>query len=89
MPNMESPTPDAIKALRKKHNLQQNEVGAMVYVARRTVQYWEDGARAMPAAAWELLNIRLGEMQPRPVGDFLAPQASDPKPVPGRKNKPT
>ena len=88
MAAMETPTPEAIKALRKKHDLQQKEVGDMLYASRRTVQYWEDGTRAMPLASWELLNVRLGEMQPRPVGDFVKPETAVAKPVPGRKNKP-
>lgn len=69
---MNEPTPEALKLLRDKHDLNQVEVANLVYVSRRTVQYWEDGNRSIPKATWELLNVRLGEMEPVPKEDLLA-----------------
>lgn len=68
---MFDPTPEALKDLRDRYNLNQVEVSRLVYVSRRTVQYWEEGNRAIPKAAWELLNIRLGECQPVPLAELL------------------
>ena len=84
---MNAPTPEAIKALREKHDLQQVQLAQLVYVSRRTVQYWEEGERAMPRSAWELVNIRLGEMEPVPTADLLAQVIEPSKPKSGRAPK--
>lgn len=64
-------SPAAIKALREAHRLHQVQVAALLYVSRRTVQYWEEGARDMPLGLWELFNVRVGEMAPIPAQDLL------------------
>ena len=77
---MTQPTPSELIALRKQQGLSQAEFGQLVYVKRRIVQYWEEGARDMPPALWELLNIRLGRMAPRSVDEMLAVVPESPQP---------
>ena len=54
------PTPDEIRAARAAAGHTQTEAGAIVWVAMRTWQDWESGARSMPAAAWELYMVKTG-----------------------------
>lgn len=59
-----NPNPDYIIRMRTKHGLTQVDAAQMVCAADRTWQQWEAGERRMPAAAWHLFLIRLGEEPP-------------------------
>ncbi len=52
------PTPEQIIALRKQAGLTQTECARLVYSELRTWQYWENGARKMHPALWELFEIK-------------------------------
>lgn len=61
------PLPEDIAALRARHDLTQEEFGELAHASRRTVQNWEAGSgssdhRKIPLAAWELLQLKLGEL---------------------------
>lgn len=75
-------SPSDLKALREKHQLHQTQVAALLYVSRRTVQYWEEGGRDMPLGLWELLNVRLGEMAPLPPAQLLSERVVTRRPKP-------
>lgn len=47
-----------IKEARESLGLKQRECAAICRVALRTWQAWEYGTRTMPAAAWELFNLK-------------------------------
>lgn len=38
----------------------QTHLASLVYVTQRAWQMWEAGDREMPAAAWELINHKVG-----------------------------
>lgn len=53
------PSPTEIKEARRKAGLTQEQAGALVGApSKRTWQDWEAGKRNMPAAKWELFNIK-------------------------------
>lgn len=52
-------TPDRIQAARAAAGLSQAQCARMLQVAERTWRRWETGAKPMPYAAWELLNIKI------------------------------
>lgn len=67
---MDHLTPEDIQNLRIEHNLQQKELAAMLYTTIRNVQYYEAGKRVMPMHMCELLLVRLGKMEARPISGF-------------------
>lgn len=53
------PSPQEIKEARRKAGLTQAKAGALVGApSKRTWQDWEAGKRNMPAAKWELFQIK-------------------------------
>ncbi len=55
-------SPDALRAMMRKHHLTSSVVASMLHVNPRTVRRWacergSSGSRAMPAASWHLLMI--------------------------------
>jgi len=55
---MTNPTPTEIRAAREASGLTQTAAGALIGAKLRTWQDWESGARNMPAAKWELWQIK-------------------------------
>lgn len=55
------PSPEAVKAFRAAQGLTQAECAALVHVTLRAWQFYESGGRKMPAAYWELLQIKFFE----------------------------
>jgi len=55
------PTPEALKALREKHDISQAKVAQLLYITLRQVQYYEAGKTPIPQAYWELLKIKLSK----------------------------
>jgi hypothetical protein len=65
---LETPSPDEIREMLKKHKLTREQAASLLHVSLRTMHNWlaPDGTvnyRAMPLAAWELLLIKLGEKE--------------------------
>ena len=61
------PTPDEIRALLKKHNITREKAAGLVHVSLRAMHNWlapigTANHRAMPLAVWELLLIKLDEI---------------------------
>ena len=56
-----SPTPGEFRAVRRAARLTQEGAGILLEVARRTVQDWEGGRRAIPRGMFELLQIKTGQ----------------------------
>lgn len=54
----EHPSPDEIRAAREAAGLTQAQAGALVHSALRSWQRWEEGAREMHPAFWELFRIK-------------------------------
>lgn len=52
------PDKDKIKSFRVKHKLLIEDCAYMANVAFFTWQEWERGRKVMPAATWELLNLK-------------------------------
>lgn len=52
------PSPSAIKEARHRAGLTQEQAGAVVGTSRRGWQNWENGTRSMPAAKWELFQLK-------------------------------
>jgi len=57
-----TPTKEAIKAHRAATGLTQKAYGALVGAKVRTVQDWLSGARNMPPAKWELIQIKAAQL---------------------------
>ena len=56
--------PEAIRALRTKHQLTRVEFARLIWSTPRAVTSWEQGQRPMPAAQWELALIKLEKREP-------------------------
>lgn len=56
---LKSPSPAKIRAAREKAELTQTEAGELIGAKLRTWQDWESGARNMPAAKWELFQLKV------------------------------
>lgn len=59
---MTSPTPDSIRAARDAVALTQSQCAQLVHAGLRTWQQWEAGDRKMHPAFWELLKIKLQDV---------------------------
>lgn len=60
---VKSPTPQQIRKARERAGHTQTQAAAVVHVALRTWQSWEDegqSRRDMPAGLWELYLIKTG-----------------------------
>lgn len=56
---MSTPTPEEIKAARKAAGLTQTQAGLLVHRTRpQCWGEWERGTVAMPAAEWELFELK-------------------------------
>ena len=53
------PSPTDIREARIRAGLTQAQAGAVVGTSRRGWQNWENGTRNMPAAKWELFQIKV------------------------------
>jgi DNA (cytosine-5)-methyltransferase 1 len=53
------PSPNDIKEARLRAGLTQSEAGRLVGGSRRTWQNWEAGVSRIPAAKWELFQIKV------------------------------
>jgi putative transcriptional regulator len=58
MPKEEGPAPEEIIAARHAAKLTQTEAATLVHSKLRAWQRWEAGDRIMPAAVWELFQIK-------------------------------
>jgi len=54
-----APTPCALAELRASRGITQKHVAALVHAGLRTVNRWESGEQAIPAAEWELLWLKI------------------------------
>jgi DNA-binding transcriptional regulator YiaG len=50
--------PDQIKGAREQAGLSTTDAARLVHVSERNWRRWESGDRQMPAAAWELFQIK-------------------------------
>ncbi len=62
MSNPKSPTPEEIRAARKKSRLSQTAAAKLIYSTLRTWQDWEAGKAHMHPGLWELFRRK------KPVG---------------------
>ena len=53
------PSPADIRAARLRAGLTQAQAGEIIGAKRRAWQEWEGGRRNMPAAKWELFQIKV------------------------------
>jgi putative transcriptional regulator len=58
MSKEKGPTPKEIIAARNSAHLTQTEAATLVHNKLRAWQRWEAGDRTMPAAVWELFQIK-------------------------------
>lgn len=58
--SMNSPTPEEVKAARKKAGLTQTEAANLIYYTLSGWQKAEDGSRKMSKSAWELFLLKTG-----------------------------
>ncbi len=56
---MNTPTPELIKQVRREAGLTATQAAALVHRSVRAWNQYEQGVRAMDAAAWELFNIKI------------------------------
>lgn len=56
-----SPTAEVIRAAREKARLTPAEAAQLVHTYSRLWRYWESGKHRMPAAAWELFQIKVAQ----------------------------
>lgn len=63
MNSKNSPTREQIRAARLSSGITQTVAGALLHTTCRTWQQWEAGDRRMHPAFWELLNIKLMDIQ--------------------------
>lgn len=54
-----TPSPTAILTARQKLMLTQKDAASVVGASARAWADWERGRRSMPAAKWELFNLKL------------------------------
>lgn len=80
-------SPDALRAMMRKHRLTGARTGALLRVDPRTVRRWcagpgDHGRAPMPESAWLLLLILIGETDRQAALDAAdrAPTASQPTP---------
>lgn len=59
----QSPTPEEVKAARKRASLSQTGAARCVHVLQRTWQKWEHGDNEMHPAFWELFLRKLIERE--------------------------
>lgn len=57
-----NPKPDQIKSLRHKRGLTQKEAAELIFSSWRSWQDWENGARRMHPAFWQLFRLRVADM---------------------------
>jgi putative transcriptional regulator len=58
MPRAESPTADQVRAARLSAGHSTAQAAALVHMDARSWRYYEQGARAMHPAMWELYRIK-------------------------------
>lgn len=58
-----NPTPSEIRALRLAAGLTQKFTANLVHASLRALQQWESGERHMHLAFWELLQIKIKQLQ--------------------------
>jgi hypothetical protein len=63
-----TPSPDEIRTLLKKHGITRETASKLVHASLRTMHNWmappeSPHHRDMPLSAWELLLIKLGEIE--------------------------
>ena len=56
-----SPTPAEIRSAREAARLTQAQAADLVHSTDRVWRYWEAGNHSMPAALWELFQIKLAQ----------------------------
>ena len=56
-----TPDPAEIRAAREAAGLTQAEAASLIYSTDRVWRYWEAGSHAMPAALWELFQIKVAQ----------------------------
>lgn len=54
-------TKEELKAMRKKHDLTQTQIAALVFKSKMAWSYYESGKRQMSKGTYELLKIKLKE----------------------------
>lgn len=57
-----NPSPNEIREARDQAGLSQQEAATVTLVADRTWQYWEAGERRMPPFAFELFQLKTGQI---------------------------
>lgn len=57
------PDPEAIRKARESAGLSFAEAAALVHTYDRLWRYWESGKHRMPAAAWELFQIKVAQRE--------------------------
>lgn len=57
---MRPPTPDEVRAARAAAGLSQREAAELIYRPRRAFEKWEQGARPMDPALFELFQLKAG-----------------------------
>lgn len=60
---MNSPSPAEVRAVRMENHLTQVAAAAMVHVTPNAWEKWEQGARRMPPATWELFLLKLKKLK--------------------------
>lgn len=58
---MPSPAPQQIREARLSAGLTQAEAAALIGATLRAWEDWEQGRRNMPAAKWELIQLKLAK----------------------------
>jgi len=66
-------TPENIRKLREKHDLNRDQFARLVYSTPRAVYSWELGERNMPEGLWELALIKLEQAAPN-IPEFVEPK---------------
>lgn len=57
------PKKEELIAFRKHNNLTQQEIADIINVGRRTYQHWEAGDNEIPWGLWELLKLKVNEVE--------------------------
>lgn len=73
---MKTPTPEAVKALRTRYKLTQAEFGKLIHASRVAVTLWETGTNTVAPAWWELLNLKVKELD-HPGQTFATPTPAE------------
>lgn len=63
-PKYETPTPDEVRAVLKAGALTGSAAGDLVGVSGRTVRKWTGGEQGISYAAWRLLLMYIGVVEP-------------------------